>query len=363
GATRAHLGDKQMHRVHPAGVFEIFLDAAPGPGYTVTSEVDGAGRCTAVDPWAFWPTLGDLDLHLIGEGTHERLWEVLGAHPRVHQGVDGTAFAVWAPSARAVRVVGDWNDWDGRAHPMRSLGVSGVWENFIPAAGPGHRYKYEVVGADGVTRLKADPLAFAAEHAPANASVIFRSRHEWGDRPWMAQRATSRPIEDRMAVYEVHLGSWMRHPDGRHLTYDELADRLADHVVDLGFTHVELLPPTEHPYAPSWGYQVSSYFAPTSRHGDPDGFRRLVDRLHQRGIGVIIDWVPAHFPRDEWALARFDGTPLYEHADPRQGEHPDWGTLVFDFGRNEVRNFLIASARYWIEEMHVDGLRVDAVAS
>jgi 1,4-alpha-glucan branching enzyme len=344
-------------------VFELDLEVPPLPGYTVAYEIDGGGRHTTVEPWSFWPTLGDLDLHLIGEGRHERLWQVLGAHPRVHQGVDGTAFAVWAPAARSVRVVGDWNGWHGRMHPMRSLGASGVWELFVPAAGPGHRYKYEVLGADGVVRLKADPVAVAAEHPPANASVVFRSRHEWGDARWLARRAASEPIEDRMAVYEVHLGSWMRHPDGRHLSFGELADRLGGHVTDLGFTHVELLPPTEHPYAPSWGYQVSSYFAPTARHGDPDGFRALVDGLHQRGIGVIIDWVPAHFPRDDWALARFDGTALYEHHDPRQGEHPDWGTLVFNFGRNEVRNFLIASAQYWIDEMHVDGLRVDAVAS
>jgi 1,4-alpha-glucan branching enzyme len=299
----------------------------------------------------------------VGEGRHDRLWTVLGAHPRSHQGTPGTAFAVWAPSARAVRVAGDWNGWDGRVHPMRSLGASGVWEIFVPEAPPGHRYKFEVMGVDGATQLRADPLAQATEVPPANASVVFRSTHAWGDDEWMARRAGARPWDERMAVYEMHLGSWMRNPDGSVLAYHDLAHRVADHVLDLGFTHIELMPPTEHPYVPSWGYGVTGYFAPTARHGEPDGFRALVDHLHQRGLGVIIDWVPAHFPRDAWALARFDGTALYEHEDPRQGEHPDWGTLVFNFGRNEVRNFLIASARFWLEEMHVDGLRVDAVAS
>jgi 1,4-alpha-glucan branching enzyme len=362
-AVSATLDDRPMRRVHDAGVFEVLVDKAPDPGYRVTFTWDGGGRHTVVDPWSFWPTLGDVDLHLSGEGRHDRLWTVLGAHARVHEGIDGTAFAVWAPGARAVRVVGDWNGWDGRVNPLRTLGASGVWELFVPEAAPGDRYKFEVVGADGQTRLRADPLAEATEVPPANASVIFRSNHEWRDDAWMARRAESRPWDERMATYEVHLGSWMRHADGRSLDFRELAEKLADHVTDLGFTHVELLPPTEHPYAPSWGYQVTSYFAPTARFGDPDGFRALVDHLHVRGVGVIVDWVPAHFPRDAWALARFDGTALYEHADPRQGEHPDWGTLVFNLGRNEVRNFLIASARYWLEEMHVDGLRVDAVAS
>ncbi len=364
GAASATLAGTPMRRIHDAGVFELAVDAPPEPGYSVTYRWDGGGSLTAVEPWSLWPTLGELDLHLVGEGRHERLWTVLGARVMRHQGVDGTAFSVWAPSARAVRVVGDWNGWDGRVHPLRTLGSSGVWELFVPEVGPGQRYKFEVVGADGALRLKADPVATATELPPANASVVYRSSYEWGDGDWMARRASStRPWDERMSVYEVHLGSWRRHPDGSYHTYEELADGLADHVTDLGFTHVELLPPTEHPYAPSWGYQVTSYFAPTARHGSPDGLRALVDRLHQRGIGVIVDWVPAHFPRDEWALARFDGTALYEHADPRQGEHPDWGTLVFNFGRNEVRNFLIASARYWLEEMHVDGLRVDAVAS
>ena len=319
------------------------------------------------------PTLGPVDLHLIGEGRHEQLWRALGAHVRSHEGTEGTSFAVWAPAARAVRVVGDWNGWDGRVDPMGALDSSGVWQTFVPGVGVGQHYKFEVVGADGRMRLKADPLAFATERPPGTASKTFRSSYTWSeaDATWMERRARSQPLEQRMATYEVHLGSWRR-ADGGHgghhlsdpyLDYGSLAQQLAEHVRDLGFTHVELLPPTEHPYDPSWGYQVSSYFAPSARFGDPDEFRSFVDHLHQHDIGVLIDWVPAHFPRDDWSLARFDGTALYEHPDPRRGEHPDWGTLVFDYGRNEVRNFLLASARFWLEEMHVDGLRVDAVAS
>jgi 1,4-alpha-glucan branching enzyme len=313
--------------------------------------------------------IGPLDLHLIAEGRHEHLWKVLGAHPVGEGDDEGVRFAVWAPNARYVNVVGDWNGWNAGADPLVRHDLSGVWEAVAPGARPGHRYKYEIVGPDGIGRLKADPLAFAAERAPGTASIVFRSRHEWseGDRQWMAKRAATDPINQRMAVYEVHLGSWTRPwepgENGWYHNYMELAGRLADHVLDLGFTHVELMPPTEHPYDPSWGYQVTSYFAPTGRFGDPDGFRALVDHLHERGVGVLVDWVPAHFPKDDWALARFDGTPTYEYADPRRGEHPDWGTLVFDVARNEVRNFLIASARFWVEEMHVDGLRVDAVAS
>ena len=323
GATSAKWRGKALRSVHPAGVFELRLtpDDAPTPGYAVQFGFDGGHERTSVEPWAFWPTLGELDLHLIGEGRHERLWDVLGAHLRAHDGVDGVGFAVWAPSARAVRVVGDWNEWNGVAHPLRSLGSSGVWEIFVPGVTQGQRYKLEVLGADGVTRAKADPMAFATEHPPANASVVFASHHTWsdGERAWQEHRAASHPIDERVAVYEVHLGSWRRAPgpgpnggaEGGFLDYDDLARQLADHVADLGFTHVELLPPTEHPYDPSWGYQVSSYFAPTARHGDPDGFRRLVDHLHSRGIGVLVDYVPAHFPRDDWALARFDGTALY----------------------------------------------------
>ncbi len=300
------------------------------------------------------PGLGDLDLHLIGEGRHEQLWQVLGAHTRV----GGTSFAVWAPGAQDVRVVGDFNSWDGAGHGMAALGGSGVWELFVPGVGDGARYKYELLAADGSRRLKADPLAFRAEPPPGTASEVYTSRYAWADDEWMARRRSWEAHREPMSVYEAHLGSWRR-----GLSYRDLATELVAYVADLGFTHLELLPVAEHPYGGSWGYQVSSYYAPTSRFGSPDDFRHLVDRLHQAGIGVIVDWVPAHFPRDEWALARFDGTPLYEHADPRRGEHPDWGTLVFDLGRPQVRNFLVANALHWLEEFHVDGLRVDAVAS
>jgi len=305
-----------------------------------------------------------LDLHLIGEGRHRRLWEVLGAHPRVHQGVAGVSFAVWAPNARSVRVVGDWNFWDGRVHPMRCLGSSGIWELFIPGVAAGSRYKYEVVGADGRLVLKTDPMAQATEVPPATASVVVApSSYPWGDQDWLRRREEANGLHSPMSIYEMHLGSWRRAQDGSFLTYEQLADQLPPYLAEMGFTHVEFLPVAEHPFSGSWGYQVSGYYAPTSRYGSPDGFRRLVDALHRAGIGVIVDWVPAHFPRDEFALARFDGTALYEHEDPRRGAHPDWGTLIFNFGRNEVRNFLVSNALYWIECFHVDALRVDAVAS
>ncbi|MGH9139238.1 MAG: 1,4-alpha-glucan branching protein GlgB [Acidimicrobiales bacterium] len=351
--------------IHPSGLFEAKL-AGKGPYRYVATRPDGSTTGPVDDPYRFWPTVGDVDLHLIGEGSHRRLWEVLGARPMVHDGVKGTAFSVWAPAARGVRVVGDWNGWDGRAHPMRSMGVSGVWELFLPAVGAGARYKFEILGADGHVRHKADPVARWSEEPPATASVVFESKHRWHDEGWVTGRAQRDMRESqRLSIYEVHLGSWSRSPDDpdRWLGWDQLGPQLADYVSDLGFSHVELMPIMEHPFGGSWGYQVSGYYAPTARLGDPDGFRRFVDLLHQRGIGVLIDWVPAHFPRDDFALARFDGTSLYEHADPRIGEHPDWGTLVFDYGRIEVRNFLIANALYWIDEFHVDGLRVDAVAS
>src|SRR5918992_1560162 len=314
------------------------------------------------DPYRHLPSLGELDLHLIGEGRHEELWKALGARVRTYASafgpVTGTSFAVWAPNARGIRVIGDFNHWDGTAHPMRSLGGSGVWELFVPGVGDGTHYKYEILGADGRWRRKADPMARATEEPPKTASRVFTSRHQWADAEWMDERKGREWVHEPMSVYEVHLGSWRQ-----GLGYRQLADELVDYVRDLGFTHVEFLPPAEHPFGGSWGYQVTSYFAPTSRFGSPDDFKYLVDRLHQAGVGVLIDWVPAHFPKDEWALARFDGTALYEHADPRRGEHPDWGTLVFDFGRSEVRNFLVANACYWLEEFHIDGLRVDAVAS
>ena len=350
---------------HRAG---LFVGKVPGAedGYRLTARWPDGSEHTFDDPYRFWPTLGDVDLHLAGEGRHRALWTVLGAHHREHQGVLGTAFAVWAPSARSVRVVGDWNQWNGRVHPMRALGASGVWEVFVPDATPGARYKFEILTQDGHLLHKADPLAFQAELPPGTDSVVTGpSRHEWSDEAWFQHRASVDWLHQPMSVYEVHLGSWRRVPEEGHrsLTYREMAEQLPDYVKDLGFTHVELLPVAEHPFGGSWGYQVTSYFAPTSRFGTPDDFRFLVDACHQAGLGVFVDWVPAHFPKDEWALANFDGTALYEHADPRQGEHPDWGTLVFNMGRNEVRGFLIANALYWLSELHVDGLRVDAVAS
>ena len=304
--------------------------------------------------------IGEIDLHLINEGRHERLWEALGAHV-----VDGgTVFRVWAPAALEVQVRGGFNDWDGSRTPMTSVGSSGVWETFVPDVGSGAPYKFHVRGADGHWRDKADPMAFHTEVPPHTASVVFESTHEWGDAEWMADRAERGPADQQpMSVYEVHLGSWRHHPGRGTYSYDDLAEHLTAYVVEMGFTHVELLPVMEHPFGGSWGYQVTSYYAPTSRFGDPDGFRRLVDALHQAGIGVIVDWVPAHFPKDEWALARFDGTPLYEDPNPSRGEHPDWGTYVFNFGRHEIRNFLVANALYWLQEFHIDGIRVDAVAS
>ncbi|WP_127818486.1 1,4-alpha-glucan branching protein GlgB [Microbacterium sp. CPCC 204701] len=310
------------------------------------------------DPYRHAPTLGELDLHLIGEGRHEELWRVMGAHAREHGGVAGTAFAVWAPNARAVRVVGDFNDWDGSGHAMRSMGGSGVWELFVPGVGAGATYKFELLSRRGEWVLKADPMARFAEVPPATASVVVQSSYRWHDSAWMAERARSTPVSRPMSVYELHLGSWRQ-----GLGYREVADPLVEYVTSQGFTHVEFLPLAEHPFGGSWGYQVTGYYAPTSRFGHPDDLRHLIDRLHQAGIGVIMDWVPGHFPKDAFALARFDGEPLYEHGDPRRGEHRDWGTYIFDYGRREVRNFLVANALYWFEEFHVDGLRVDAVAS
>ena len=342
------------------GVFTVTLpeDKVPDYRFATSYAPDGEDETVAEDPYRFLPSLSDYDLYLIGEGRHEELWRVLGAHVREVDQVTGVSFAVWAPNARGVRVTGDFNYWDGRAFPMRSLGVSGVWELFIPGVTDGARYKYAVCGIDGVWRDKADPLARYAERPPATASVVFTSSYAWSDSAWMSARPSRTPVSEPMSIYEVHLGSWKP-----GLSYQELADQLVAYVTDMGFTHVEFLPVAEHPFGGSWGYQVTSYYAPTSRFGDPDDFRHLVDAMHQAGIGVLLDWVPAHFPRDEWALARFDGTALYEHPDPQRGTQPDWGTLIFNFGRTEVRNFLVANAVYWLDEFHIDGLRVDAVAS
>jgi 1,4-alpha-glucan branching enzyme len=350
----------------PGGVFEGVVGGADLPmRYEIEATYADGAVHTVADPYAFPPTLGEFDLYLLGEGRHEELHHVMGAHVRDMDGVQGTAFAVWAPSARSVSVVGDFNHWDGRLHPMRSMGASGVWELFVPGVGDGDAYKYEIRTQDGAILLKADPLAQCAETPPKTASVVFTSRHEWRDHAWTGHLRDGVAHRGPMSVYEVHLPSWRLNPleGNRPLTYAELGQELGDYAREMGFTHVELLPVMEHPFGGSWGYQVTSYFAPTSRMGSPDDLRAMVDALHGRGIGVILDWAPAHFPKDDWALARFDGTALYEHLDPRRGEHPDWGTLVFNYSRTEVRNFLIASALYWLEEFHIDGLRVDAVAS
>jgi len=355
-----------MERVQ-GGLFSAFLAGATLPlRYRLRFHFAGGSVWERGDPYAFLPTLGDVDLHLFNEGTHRRLWEMLGAHPRTVDGVAGTSFAVWAPNARRVSLVGNFCGWDGRLLPMRLLGSSGVFELFVPDVGPGALYKYELLTREGHLRVKTDPFAASMEQPPGNASrVVAEGTYDWDDAAWMAARARREVTREPMLTYEVHLGSWARVPEegNRSLTYREIAPRLAEHVKGLGFTHVELLPISEHPFEGSWGYQVSGYYAPTSRFGSPDDFRYFVDTLHQAGLGVILDWVPAHFPKDDFALRRFDGTALYEHEDPRLGEHPDWGTLIFNLGRNEVRNFLVANALYWLEEFHVDGLRVDAVAS
>ncbi|MFE2672228.1 1,4-alpha-glucan branching enzyme, partial [Streptomyces mirabilis] len=339
------------------GLFSGVLPLGTIPEYVLS--VTYAGHVYEVhDPYRFLPALGEVDLHLIGEGRHEELWRALGAHPLTHQGVTGTRFTVWAPNAQGVRVCGDFCHWDGTAYPMRSLGSSGVWELFLPGIGEGTPYKFDITRPDGTHTMRADPMARRTEVPPATASIVTESSHVWTDEEWMAERG-ARPVHEApLSVYEVHLPSWRP-----GLTYRQLAEQLPAYVRDLGFTHVELMPVAEHPFGGSWGYQVTGFYAPTARLGTPDDFKHLVDALHRAGIGVLMDWVPAHFPRDAWALAEFDGCPLYEHADPQRAAHPDWGTLEFDYGRREVRNFLVANAVYWCEEFHIDGLRVDAVAS
>ena len=308
--------------------------------------------------------LSDDDLYLFNEGTHTRLWERLGAHPVRAKDADGTFFAVWAPNARSVSVIGDFNGWDPRAHSLFPRGSSGIWEGFIEGIGKGNLYKFHVVSRIGGYRAdKADPFALFSEVPPKTGSVVWDLGYEWRDAEWMAGRRARNALDAPNSTYEVHLGSWMRGPDGWSLSYRELADKLTDYVERMGFTHVEFLPVMEHPFFGSWGYQCTGFFAPTSRFGTPQEFMELVDRLHQRGIGVILDWVPSHFPTDEHGLGYFDGTHLYEHADPRKGFHPDWNSYIFNYGRNEVRSFLLSSALHWLGTFHADGLRVDAVAS
>jgi len=351
--------------VGDVGLFEAYVVAMP-ERYRLRVAYEKL-TTTIDDPYRFGPLLGELDVWLFAQGNHLRLYDLLGAHPDTIDGVDGTRFAVWAPNASRVSVAGDWNAWDGRVHPMRLRRECGVWEIFLPGVGPGARYKYELLGPHGeLLPLRADPFAFRSEKRPANASVVAAPpAHAWRDEEWLSVRAAKQRRDAPIQIYEVHLGSWRRIPEqgDRFLTYRELAEQLIPYAVEMGFTHLELLPVTEHPFDLSWGYQTTGWFAPTSRFGEPDDFRAFVDAAHRAGLGVILDWVPGHFPTDAHGLGNFDGTPLYEHADPREGFHADWGTYVFNLGRNEVRNFLIASALYWLREFHLDGLRVDAVAS
>ena len=349
------------------GLFSLFLPGAPLPlRYSLRFLAADGRSWERGDPYRFLPTVGEMDLYLFGEGNHRRLWTMLGAHPRTVDGDEGTAFAVWAPNAERVSVVGDWCNWDGRQFPMRRMGSSGIWELFIPGVAANALYKFELRTREGDLRVKTDPMALKMQQSPDTAAIVVPSdTYDWRDAEWMTSRRTRHLAFEPVHIYEVHLGSWARVPEegNRSLTYREIAPRLAEHVKRLGFTHVELLPVMEHPFYGSWGYQVTGYYAPTSRYGNPEDFRFLIDTLHQAGIGVFLDWVPAHFPKDDYALRRFDGTALYEHEDPRLGEHPDWGTLIFNYGRKEVRNFLVANALYWLHEFHIDGLRVDAVAS
>jgi len=354
-----------LKKIHPGGLFEgVSEKAAEVYAYDVVITGRDGRETQGRDPYSFLPTVGETDLYLFGQGNEHRIYEKLGAQLRVLDGVHGTGFAVWAPSAKRVSVVGDFNQWDGRMHAMRSLGASGVWEIFIPGVGEGAHYKFEIKTAEGALALKADPYAFFCEAAPKNASIVWNNqKFAWSDEAWLEQRRQRNPFGSAMSIYEVHAGSWMKKSETESLNYREIAGPLADYARKLGFTHVEFLPIAEHAFYPSWGYQVTGFYAPTGRYGTPDDFQFLVNHLHEAGIGVLVDWVPAHFPRDEWALAKFDGTALYEHADPRQGAHQDWGTLIFNYGRHEVRNFLVANALFWCERFHIDGLRVDAVAS
>ncbi len=357
---------RKMNRVRDAGLFELSVPTSEtAPTYKLQVHLPNGDKQTIHDPYSFPPTIGELDLHLFGEGRHEEVYEKLGAHVTRIGNVKGVAFAVWAPQAGGVSVVGDFNNWDGRFHQMRLLGGSGVWELFIPGLPEGALYKFEIRPNRGLPFLKADPYGVLAEVPPDTSSIVYKSRHRFRDSKWMKERAKREHFRQPLSIYEVHFGSWRRktEEENRPFSYREMAESLANYVEEMGFTHVEFLPLKEHPYGPSWGYQVSYYYAPSARYGTPDEFRYLIDYLHQRNIGVIMDWVPAHFPKDAFALGRFDGSALYEHLDPRMGEHPDWGTYIFNYGRNEVRNFLIANALYWCKEFHIDGLRVDAVAS
>jgi 1,4-alpha-glucan branching enzyme len=354
-----------MERLDPSGFFEVYIKCSYFSPYQLEVEDFGGNIRMIWDAYSFPPTISEFDQHLFNEGKHRKIYEKLGAHILSSRGIEGTQFCVWAPNARRISVVGDFNNWDGRYAPMRLLGSSGLWELFIPEKLIHCHYKYEIIGADGELRLKSDPYAYAFEGAPHNASIVTdtSSVFPWTDQDWREQVKDFR--REALSVYEVHIESWRKvmEEGNRALNYRELAKVLCDYVVEMGFTHIELMPPMEHPFLGSWGYQVTGFYAPTHRYGTPDDFRYFMDQCHGRGIGVIFDWVPAHFPRDAFALEYFDGTHLYEHADPRQGVHRDWGTLIFNYGRHEVRNFLIGSALYWLDQFHGDGIRIDAVAS
>jgi 1,4-alpha-glucan branching enzyme len=355
----------KLERLHESGLFEgVTREAQHVYAYDlVITDYQGKVRRTR-DPYSFLPTLGETDVYLFGQGNERRIYDKLGAQLRVIDGVSGTSFAVWAPNARRISVVGDFNNWDGRYHPLRLLGSSGVWELFVPGVGEGAHYKYEIWDAQSKVVLKTDPYGFFFESAPKNASIVWNNhKFAWSDEKWLKQRVGHDPLRSPMSIYEMHLGSWRKKNPVESLSYREIAGPLVDHIRRLNFTHVELLPVSEHAFYPSWGYQITGFYSTTSRYGTPDDFQYLINTLHEAGIGVLIDWVPAHFPRDDWALARFDGTCLYEHEDPRKGAHTDWGTLIFNYGRHEVRNFLAANALFWCERFHIDGLRVDAVAS
>ncbi len=360
---------RPMQRIHPIGLFEVICDnrqfAADRGDYQIRYSTEST-EVTVHDPYAFAPMLSDLDLFLFGEGNHNRLYERLGAQRRTVDGVDGVNFAVWAPNAKGISLIGSFNEWDSRRHPMQKRVPSGIWELFVPGIGVGQQYKFRVTDQHGKQTDKCDPYGFYAEVPPRTANIVVDlNQYDWGDQQWIEQRAQQQKLDRPISAYEVHLGSW-RHRQGNHngwLNYRDLAHQLVEYCQQMGFTHLELMPISEHPFTGSWGYQTVGYFAATSRYGSPEDLMYLIDHCHQNNIGVIIDWVPAHFPKDPHGLARFDGTALFEHADPRQGEHPDWDTLIFNYGRNEVRNFLIANAMFWIDKYHVDGLRVDAVAS
>jgi 1,4-alpha-glucan branching enzyme len=351
-----------LDHVNNTDLFEGTVPSSAGPDYRLRFVNDRGDTLTIDDPYRFPFQLSDFDLHLLSEGMHYHAYHKLGAHLTTVHGVSGVHFAVWAPNAQRVSVIGDWNEWDGRVHPMQKR--LGFWELFLPGLGEGAMYRFEIRTPFGQLFVKSDPYEFFSEMRPQTASIVWDiNKHTWNDQEWMSRRAQQQALDAPISIYECHLGSWRRDDENFYLSYSQLADQLIPYIKERGYTHIELLPVSEHPFDGSWGYQTTGYYAPTSRFGTPDDFQAFVDRCHQAGIGVILDWVPAHFPKDAHSLITFDGTALYEHADPRQGEHPDWGTLIFNYGRNEVRNFLLSNALFWLDRYHIDGFRVDAVSS